>query len=75
MTARWLGIRDLSGLGVSVDQRYSRREVGVITRATTAVSHLFRLLGRRSLMCAERIKAFEDEPTVVAKQLVEPKHS
>src|SRR6185369_5750610 len=75
MTARRLGIRDLSGLGVSVDQRYAGRKVGVITRAATAVSHLFRLLGRRSLMCAERVEAFEDESTVVAEQLVEPKYS
>ncbi len=25
-------------------------------------------------MCAERVKAFENEPTVVAKQFVQPKH-
>ena len=26
-------------------------------------------------MCAERIEALENEPTVVAKQLMQPKHS
>jgi hypothetical protein len=75
MTSRWLGIRDLSGLAVSIDQGYSGRKVSIITRAATAVSHLFRLLGRGSLMCAERVEAFENESTVVAKQLVEPKHT
>src|SRR6185295_12439733 len=38
MTSRWLGIRDLPGHGVSVDQGNGGWEVGVITRATTAVS-------------------------------------
>jgi len=60
-------------LDVPVEHGNRGREVGVITRAATAVLHLFRLLGRRSFLCAERIEAFENEPTVIAKQLVEPK--
>ncbi|HEX7774733.1 MAG TPA: hypothetical protein VF435_20075, partial [Pyrinomonadaceae bacterium] len=74
MTSRWLGIRGLSDLDVSVDQGNRGRKVGVISRAATAISHLFRLFGRRSLMCAEWIEAFENESTVVAKQLVQSEH-
>ena len=75
MTSPWLGIRDLPGLSVSVDQRYGSRQVGVKTRATTAVLHLFWLLGRRSLMCAEGVEALENESTVVTKQFVQPEDS
>lgn len=75
MTARRLGIRDLPDRDVSIEHGNCGRKVGVITRATTAVSHLFRFLGRRSLMCAEGIEALENESTVVAKQLVEPKYT
>lgn len=75
MTARWLGIRDFPGPGVCVNQGYGSWKVRVEPCAATAVSHLFRLLGRCSLMCAERVKAFENEPTVVAKQFVQPKHA
>jgi len=70
MTTRWLGIRDFPDLDVSIDQGYSTGQVRVKPRATTAVSHLFRLLGGRSLMCDEGIEAFENESTVVAQQFV-----
>jgi hypothetical protein len=43
--------------------------------ATTPVSHLFLLLGRRALVRAERVEALENQPAVVAQQFVQPKHS
>lgn len=43
--------------------------------ATTPVSHLFLLLGRRALVRAERVEALENQPAVVAEQFVQTKHS
>jgi hypothetical protein len=48
--------------------------MGVKAWATTPVPHPFRLFRGRALVGAERIEPFEDEPAVVAKELVQPKH-
>ena len=59
---------------MSVDHGYRGREVGVKAWATTPVSHLFRLFRGRALVGAEGIERFENQPAVVAKELVQPKH-
>jgi hypothetical protein len=48
--------------------------MGVKAWATTSIPHLFRLFRGRALVCAERIERFENQPAVVAKELVQPKH-
>jgi len=49
--------------------------MGVKAWAAAAVSGLFRLFRGGALVCAERIEGLENEPAVVAKELVQPKHS
>jgi hypothetical protein len=47
----------------------------VISWLTTLVALLFRLFRRRTVMCLQRIEAFEDETAVVTEQLMQSKHS
>ena len=46
----------------------------VIAWPTAAVPHLFGLFGRCALLRAEWIEPLENQPAVVTKQFVQPKH-